>query len=202
MALIISANLQSKIVTSPIVTKGGKLFMKNTSNKQNILAKDWIFSALMRVMKNKPFQEISITEITKTAGVSRMTYYRNYDSKEDIIIDYLDKLFNEYSQELLNYQSNDSLKNAKLFFAYFRRHDIFLNNLIKANLTYLILNRFEKYFYELFEGPIIAKKYSPVKEKYAVAYRAGGIYKILLTWVESGFQESDEKMAKILTELL
>jgi len=46
----------------------------------------------MIIMKRKDFNEISITEITQKAGVSRMAFYRNYKSKEDIIINYIDAL--------------------------------------------------------------------------------------------------------------
>jgi AcrR family transcriptional regulator len=190
------------MVVSLTVTKGGKLFMKKIKNTQNVLVKDWIFSALMLLMQKKPFQEITITEITNKAGVSRMAYYRNYKSKEDIIITYLDELFEEYSQELLAHKSNDPYKNARLFFAYFRKHAIFLKNLINSNLTFLILERFDSYLYALFKGPFSSNAYSPAEEKYTIAYTAGGIYKILLTWAKDGFHESDEKMATIITNLL
>ena len=59
---------------------------KRTNNMQNILTKESIFTALMILMEKKDFKEISITEITKKAGVSRMAFYRNYDEKEDIIV--------------------------------------------------------------------------------------------------------------------
>ena len=41
------------------------------------------------------FIDISISEIAQKAGVARLTFYRNYDSKEDIIIRKTRIIYNE-----------------------------------------------------------------------------------------------------------
>lgn len=73
------------------------------SNLQDRITKESIFTALMIIMEKKDFKEISITEITKKAGVSRMAFYRNYNQMEDIIINHLDEFLVEYSKQLLNH---------------------------------------------------------------------------------------------------
>ncbi len=55
------------------------------------LAVDCIYQALIQLMEIKPYEDITITDITKKAGVSRMAYYRNYREKDDILIDHLKK---------------------------------------------------------------------------------------------------------------
>ena len=52
---------------------------------QNRLARERIVAALTALMSEKDYAGITITEITQRADVSRMTYYRNYSSKEDIL---------------------------------------------------------------------------------------------------------------------
>ena len=54
-------------------------------------AADYIYEALIELMKQKPYGEITITDITKKAGVSRMAYYRNYQDKDDILISHYKK---------------------------------------------------------------------------------------------------------------
>ena len=77
--------------------------MKNKNNDlQNRITKESIFTSLMILMEQKNFQEISITEIAKKAGVSRMAFYRNYNLMEDIIISHLDEFFEEYSKQILS----------------------------------------------------------------------------------------------------
>lgn len=71
------------------------------NNSQNLITKESIFTALMILMEKKNFKEISITELTKKAGVSRMAFYRNYNNLEDIITDYLDEFFEASYKELV-----------------------------------------------------------------------------------------------------
>ena len=59
-------------------------------------AKLYIVEALCALMKNTSFQDISITAVTKKAGVSRMSFYRNFESKEDVISYYIDYMMKAY----------------------------------------------------------------------------------------------------------
>ena len=60
-------------------------------NAAHELAVDSMCTALILLMETKPYEKITITEITKKAGVSRMAYYRNYESKDDILLKRLEK---------------------------------------------------------------------------------------------------------------
>jgi AcrR family transcriptional regulator len=176
--------------------------MKSTKNNdQTSFAKECIFTSLMLLMKEKDFEQISITDITKKAGVSRMSYYRNYDNKKDIIIDYLDHLFIEYINELKAYKDLTAYQFAHQYFIYFRKQEELMKNLIKADLSNLILERFDKYLYVIFKK-IISKTY-PVKiNKYHISYTSGGLYKVLVHWINSGLVESDEEMAKVFCSFI
>lgn len=46
-------------------------------NESNRLVKDCITTAFIELMKVRDYNTITITDITKKAGVSRMAYYRN-----------------------------------------------------------------------------------------------------------------------------
>ena len=47
--------------------------------------KERIADALLELCAEKPFPDISISEITDRADVGRATYYRHFSSKEDVI---------------------------------------------------------------------------------------------------------------------
>ncbi len=49
--------------------------------KQSERSKKWIEEALFVLLKQKPFSKITITDITKKAGVARLTFYRNFAKK-------------------------------------------------------------------------------------------------------------------------
>ncbi|MFV0393506.1 MAG: TetR/AcrR family transcriptional regulator, partial [Coprobacillaceae bacterium] len=60
-------------------------------NSENKIVKDSLTESLLLLMETKEYSQISITDIAKKAGVSRMAYYRNFDNKEDILEYYFDR---------------------------------------------------------------------------------------------------------------
>lgn len=59
--------------------------------------------ALSELLQNQPLEEISIEQVTERAGVTRPTFYSNYESRQDIInehvkqwIDKRQSLFDDY----------------------------------------------------------------------------------------------------------
>ena len=89
------------------------------NNSQNRIAKESMFIALMILMEKKSFKKISITELTKKAGVSRMAFYRNYTQMEDIISNYLSEFFEEFSNQLSSCEELNNYESLCLFFLFF-----------------------------------------------------------------------------------
>ena len=47
-------------------------------------------------MAEKPFEEISISELISKAGIARSTYYRNYNSKQEIVGKFINGVFEQF----------------------------------------------------------------------------------------------------------
>lgn len=62
---------------------------------RNEAARCAIIEALFTLMENERFSSISVSQITGEAGVARMSYYRNFESKEQVIEAYVDRLHSE-----------------------------------------------------------------------------------------------------------
>ena len=55
----------------------------------NQTVKEAIAIALVQLMKRKNFEDISVSEIVKIAGVGRSSFYRNFESKKDVLSYYI-----------------------------------------------------------------------------------------------------------------
>lgn len=177
--------------------------MENKNNTlQNQITKESIFTALMILMEQKNFKDITITEMTKKAGVSRMAFYRNYTVMEDIIICYLDELLEEYSNHILDFEEIYQYESICLYFSYFRKHEKFMTNLINSNLANLLLERCIKLFNLLCKEIVCKKSFSPLEESYAIQFIAGGLYRLLIQWAKNGMKESDEDMATLVCNII
>ncbi|MBN7573410.1 MULTISPECIES: TetR/AcrR family transcriptional regulator [Clostridium] len=176
--------------------------VNKSTNIQNMITKESIFTSLMILMEKKNFKEISITEITKKAGVSRMAFYRNYNIKEDIITTYLDELFNEYSKEVMQKETLYNYENLRLYFSYFRKHEKLISNLINSSLTNILLEKCIESFYELSQTIFCKNSLLPEKHKFWIEYMAGGLYNVLIEWAKNGMKQSDDYMATTVSEFI
>ena len=70
-----------------------------TSPASKEFTRDCLMDALLQLMQKQDYNSISITDLTSRAGVSRMSYYRHYKSKDDILIDYMYRIVREYAAE-------------------------------------------------------------------------------------------------------
>ena len=59
---------------------------------RNLYVVEHITDALLKLMQNAHLNNISISQICDEAGVGRASFYRNFDSKEDIISKHLKSL--------------------------------------------------------------------------------------------------------------
>ena len=80
------------------------------------ITKDSIIEALIFLISQKDYEKITVTDITKKAGVSRMSFYRNYKKIDDLLIDAIDKLFEDFQKEIDEYKFMDLRHFAEKYF--------------------------------------------------------------------------------------
>ena len=91
---------------------GGNL--KTTADMKETMA-----DALIQLLVEKPIGKITVPAIVDLAGVGRMSYFRNFSSKEEMITYKLIRLWNRWADEnQLSERSSYTLENAHDFFAF------------------------------------------------------------------------------------
>ena len=69
-----------------------EIFMKylpfSNFTKRNLFTRQCIGQAITELLKSGDFEHITVSDIVKKAGVSRMTFYKYYHTKNDVIKDY------------------------------------------------------------------------------------------------------------------
>lgn len=171
------------------------------SETQKRITKESVFTAFMRLLENKAFGEITVTEITKVAGVSRAAFYRNYESKEDILNFYLKDMFQELLLQLQALENKSKLSRTKLFFSYFKAHSGFIQTLIKAELLHIFYEQFRLYVLNFFDTQTNKLSKSPLFEAYLPQYIASGLFGVLVEWVKAGTIESVDDITQFMFEV-
>ena len=103
-----------------------------------------ITAALIRLASDRPLSAITVTELCAEAGVSRMTFYRNFQSKEEVFEKHLAALASEYaaiSAPLLEAGEKwFSPGHLALAFTFFKDHSEFMESIFKCGFTHQLLD--------------------------------------------------------------
>ncbi len=168
----------------------------NTHQQSEVfLTKESIFTALMLLMEEKDYSKISITDIASKAGVSRMAYYRHFSSKEDILEQHLQDLFDAYKASVIS-RRNDIEHALTLFFMFFRSQKPMLYNIQKAQLERLLLKKFHAYIHHLLKYFDPAPLETETMLSYKIDFIAGGMFQLLMHWSKNGMLEADTQMGE------
>lgn len=174
---------------------------EHKTRTENPLLKEYLFTALIKLMDQKDFKDIKISEIAQKAGVSRMTYYRTYESKEDILIQYFKEQAEKATAQLKGRDDLNAEESLTLFFNFFKEQAHLLEYLQKAGLLKEVGFRFANFISDTYEHHD-RHLTSPAYKSYEVNFIAGGIFLILMNWVERDLRETPNELARMTMEML
>lgn len=160
--------------------------------KPNDYTRQYITNALIKLMQIKDYKDITISEITEKAGVGRVTYYRNFKSKEDIIVEYFNENANLFiSNKAYSITKEDYYLTALNAFKEFKNHIDFFKLIVKAHLEYIYLDYLNKMLVLNF-----LENYKTKPVHFAYLY-AGALFNISMQWLKSDCAEDAEDIAKL-----
>lgn len=159
------------------------------------MMKEYIAEATLLLMKNKDFNKITIEEITYKAGVNRSTYYRNFDSKEDIIQFYYDNILLKFQNEIGSIDNIHLKLYLKKMFEFYLKEKDNLLLIYQQGISHIMLIAFNKLFKEAIL-PDTPQKLLPFY------YHVGGIFNTFQYWFSTEMKPSPKEMAEISVSFL
>lgn len=147
-----------------------------------------ITDALLKLLKDKPINAVSISELCDLAGIGRASFYRNFESKEDILKAYINMLFHEWINHV---EINDIPLSDLVYqmFSHFEKHKEFYELLNNRQLIYLLKDVIIDIC-----GP---KPEQSNAEAYAKAFVSYTLYGWIEVWFQRGMQESAEEISSM-----
>jgi len=170
--------------------------------------RQWLQQALIALMKEKTFDKIQIKEITSRASLSRPTFYMHYESKLDLLSDYFDTIFYGYFEDLKQIAAEGTVESRMVPAAAFRHwqnQQEIVNLLKESGLEFLLMRRVREHVVWLInfmaEERLIVVPPEGISH-YTSDFVAGGVFLILLRWMEEGCAPSPENMADMVLDYL
>lgn len=203
--------------------------MKKSQNPSAVRSRREISTALLKLMQEHPYAEISVKQIIMETSLARKTFYLNFRSKDDVLESILDELIGEYTAALskANEKNNpagtkyldeaisvdttgkvDTITNPlSVIFSFCDKNKDLLSLLHKSKMLYLLLLRLNEFLPEysktedMSSNPFV-KLMGELEPDYLIAFNVGAIWNVLFKWIDRGMVDSLDSIQETLKKYL
>ncbi len=168
--------------------------MSRTSKTTELL-KEFMADALLVLMRSKPFEKITVQDITDNAGVGRATWFRHFTTKNEALTYKLMRLWGRWATDHnLSSIKRYSIEHAETFF-YFC-YDI------RDTMRLIFSAQLQSVIYEAFYN-IMKRQYDGTpSESYKSRFYSYGLFGLLDEWIKRDYAETPAEMTKIYMKTL
>lgn len=163
----------------------------NNQEKNSFVRKQLLIT-LLEMMKTKEFDSISITRLVEEAGVGRASFYRNYKTKEDILLQEAEHLKRECELTRKDDDPNNMTLKLIRILDFYKGHSEFYMTLYQSGLKHIIQN-------SIIDEKSISSDI-PNATAYTVSAFSYLVYGWVIEWIKRGMQESGTTLAKMFEE--
>lgn len=177
--------------------------MNQSNNPSAVRSRKEITGALLKLMEDQPYREISVKQIILETDLVRRTFYRNYESKDDVLDSIITDKILEYAEELALTPGSP----LDVIFRFCEKNKDFLLLLHKNDLLYLLLLKLNIMIPNLQQ--VIDRNNNPfamiigeLEPDYIIAFNVGAVWNVIFKWVERGMTDSADEIKETLAEYL
>ena len=170
--------------------------------------------ALIALLKKKPFDYITVSEICEEAGVNRSTFYLHYETIGDLLQETTRYLLDDFlayfstdtkaiALNLMDCELSDLIficdKYLSPYLSYVKDHKEIFGTALLYNQTLGFEDVYKRMFDNIF-NPILERfQYTPSNRQYVMMYYLNGINAIILEWLRNGCDKSVQEISEIIS---
>ena len=171
--------------------------MNQSVNPSAIRSREMLTEALLMLMQKKSYQEISIKDIATKADLNRRTFYRNFESKDDIIFAYGNELVSQLGTMIQSKGDFSFFAICESYFEFWLLNLDFLMLLKKNNMLYFLFEQFN-HFHNKLHLFLPASHEHVNNGYYSAAFTLGGFWSILVEWLNNEAKQTPHYMATLI----
>lgn len=172
----------------------------NTFTQQQLaFSKNCLFDALLKLIQEKDFEKITVSELTRVAGVSRATFYRYYQTTSDVLLDFLDSRPVGFPVDM-KYEDYTDRERVEMYFDYLVANRELFRLLASDPFLYALRSYMERVWQDGVFTPIINKM--GYRTKYEISAFIGMVFNVTVDWIRGGMKEPVEDMIDESTKLI
>ena len=179
---------------------------KRCTTEKAALQQRRIEECLLSAMRDKPFGEISVSSLCEQTGLSRKTFYRLFEGKQDVLDSLIDRTIRDYIRYTLPQQVADTDVSPELlsFYYFWLEQRDLLDVLSKNGMSTRLYDRCIRHMLQ--EETDILRQLGIVtslqENTEGLMFFLSGILTLVVGWHHGGYQKSPLQMAVITEKLL
>ena len=170
--------------------------------------------ALVSLLKKKPFDYITVSEICEEAGVNRSTFYLHYETIGDLLAETTRYLLDDFlayfstdtkaiALNLIDCELSDLIficdKYLSPYLSYVKDHKEIFGTALLYNQALGLEDVYKRMFDNIF-NPILERFHYPSSNRqYVMMYYLNGINAIVLEWLRNGCDKSIQEISEIIS---
>lgn len=169
--------------------------LRRHSAEANALVKDCLKTALLDLIRERPYRDLTVAELCRRAGVSRMAFYRNYQ----VVNDLFREAATDLNQEILRavgspFRAGTSNRWYEQAFRIIARHREQAQVMFREDIQFDWMR--------IVNGLAIHDPDFPAEKKYQRLIWCGGFENVVAWWLNHEMDPSPEEMAEYCVRYL
>jgi AcrR family transcriptional regulator len=169
--------------------------------------RDRLGDALVELLVEKPFDDITVHDVLERAGVSRSTFYTHYRDKNDLFLSDAEEFFEALATALSRFgDKSERVAPVQELFAHIAEVRPFYNALVESGRLHDIMELGQEHFARGIEvrlNELPRARTIPSDRRSAIAHGlAGSLFSLLAWWVQHRMTLSPEEMDKLFHRLV
>ncbi|MBU5271996.1 TetR/AcrR family transcriptional regulator [Staphylococcus caprae] len=165
-----------------------------------------IRNGMMRLLKIKTYDTITVKDICKESQISRTTFYSHYNDKEHFIYSHLNELLKKGKRELLKEEFSSQTYFFENAIKFWSTSGSLILILLGDNSAHKLHQEIKKVLQKNIEiniVPILNTKLLTTKEKYfLLIFISNAIFGVIQDWVNRGCIEKPNELATIMNKII
>lgn len=170
-------------------------------NPTALQSQEWLVHATLTLMKEKPYNKITIRDICRQADLSRQTFYNFFSDRDEIIRFCLQKCYQGMKLKLEQkkpFKPNDI---AEGYARFFEENRELLQLLVDQKLDYIIAQEISAALEE-FIVMVSPDTDEGITKGYGNAFLAGAMTSLLIYWFKDNNRISADELSDFLIKIL
>jgi AcrR family transcriptional regulator len=152
---------------------------------------EWFQQALAQLLQQLPYTQITVSALATRAGLSRRTFYRHYESIDQVLNQLITSEVMQLFKTIQQAKPQNFQAVVYAYFQYWQAHLDFLKSLAANDLLPQLL----AVLTQATTDSLLAEMF-PQTEPYIYAFAAGGIWNLMVVWLQAGASDSPAVMAQ------